>query len=228
MRQVAVGWLVRYEIWSTSDTPQLLVDLRIPLETEEVLLQMRHSLWRDRNLDSTEYTTAGAREWKIQFPMVISLSGHIFVVLRTVYLLKLAQNCEYLTATSCKLPVDELGSISPNWSVSNPEQPWSDNPVYRDDLYLFYLSISANGRLIFFMDQDLLSGVHIVVFGVHLATRIKVSVLGYHSTYIPTVTGRFGQSCKVAFHPSKSLVFFSVGRAIYLYAFAGMLLFCTR
>ncbi|KAF2739919.1 hypothetical protein EJ04DRAFT_572652 [Polyplosphaeria fusca] len=76
---LCTGWVARYELWAVTGEPTCTVDGSIPLDANEIHLQLQRSLWQDD-------PTWAAGQWRLQFPMAISPNVRIISIIRTVYL----------------------------------------------------------------------------------------------------------------------------------------------
>lgn len=104
-------WSARYEVWSiTGSTPHSMADIYIPLDAEEIYLQMKRSLWQnDPSWDSGSL--------KLQFPLAISQNVRVMAVLRTVFLFTPA-NGNVAKLEAMTLPLDFNKSLAARWPAS--------------------------------------------------------------------------------------------------------------
>ncbi|OCL03838.1 hypothetical protein AOQ84DRAFT_137126 [Glonium stellatum] len=229
LRNLSLGWVARYEIWSLAAEPARIVDHRFSLDSKEVWLQMGHSM-----CNSVE--PGEARGWGIQFPMAISASVRMFTVLRTLYCLKPATSKPGLILDSSILAMEVDGSIPTHWSPDhNPfvragdsfESSYLelDERFERGDLYLYWISFHPDDRFILFVGQDLHAPSTAAVF--HIQSSKKLAAPCFNCSKLnaegslrrhPEWSRDFNQ-VKVIYHPTNPLLGFSFAGLLYLWPF---------
>lgn len=99
--QASSGWVARYEVWDTQPKNAVkLNDIRFRLNDEDVFEHMKSSL-KFRKTGQTK--TLIQKNWSLPFPMVISPSLDMLVILRTVCFLQLGTP---LTERDAEAPED--------------------------------------------------------------------------------------------------------------------------
>lgn len=214
------GWLARYEIWSVTEDPIKVLDLRINLDPMEVRLQIQQSLWSTGDYEAS---------MKLQFPLSICPEVHSFSVLRTVCsLIKSSKN--ELSLRFVTVPMDFNDDLAANWKIQHKSKgngavigqrdqklinwPPSDH-LYE---YLYWLSFSADSRYLFFIDNEFAKPSTMAVFQLNRSGDLKVGLAG--SKILPA--GGFDEKrsgVTASFHPTKLLVTFTLANTAYLWGF---------
>ncbi|KAF2472857.1 uncharacterized protein BDR25DRAFT_258324 [Lindgomyces ingoldianus] len=124
---VCDNWVAVYEVWSV-DSKKRLATLHIPLETQEIWMQMRQSL---HEFDQGKWTTA--------FPTAISYDLRSIVILRTLFVL------DYSNARST--PIVKKAAFDPR-----------DHAIHgvaflHRARYVYSIGFSPDGRFLSFRDS---------------------------------------------------------------------------
>lgn len=135
------GWIFTYEIWNVESKKRLAL-IQVPLDMEEVWLQMRQSL---HEFDRGEFRTA--------FPTAISHDLRSLVVLRTVYVFELENYSSAPRMKQALIPMtqsadhkfkwtDDLAAFDPNHhTIRNQPLPF----IHRDR-YVYAFKFHRNSR----------------------------------------------------------------------------------
>jgi len=215
LQNVCSGWIARYEVWSVQSqaAADRRADIRIPLDTAEIMLQMRQSFRQ-------EYMNG----WKTSFPMVISDDTKSFIILRTLFVLTPANETEPASCKSVVIPMDFSESLDSKWTdqlrVFNPsERGIQDLPptlrLLHHDWYTYSMIFSPNRQYLFFSDDRRSFVSCLAVFKITVEDDLKVSLMG---------SGRFateqhGGLSKVIFHPTYDFIIFRNGTEVGLWHF---------
>lgn len=199
-------WLAQYEIWTTHDSGKRLVELEIPLDPEEMRLQMLQSLWQDTT------TRDASSPWKMQFPIAISPTLHQFTILRTVYSLSRGENKTSIKVKSSVIPLGFNQDVKSSWTVLSY---CTKDASYRGKgaSYSYWFRFSGDGRWIFFIDHCNV-GVYSLYQAKILCPRIKSFIGG-----IKYKANEPMWAVDVAFHPVLPLLAYRVAKCVYLWAF---------
>ncbi|KAJ8115345.1 hypothetical protein OPT61_g2995 [Boeremia exigua] len=111
------GWVARYELWTVADDPSCIADGCIPLDADEVHLQIQRSIWQFDPSYSHGY-------WKIQFPTAISPDTSVICIIRTVYAFTVTKSNEAKMHTTL-LPLHLYPALRNIW----PPPPGLQGPA---------------------------------------------------------------------------------------------------
>jgi hypothetical protein len=203
LRGYCSDWTSKYEVWPVENETACVADISIPLDIDEVWLQMRQNL-------ILQHT------WKVHFPIEIGSSAQVFSVLRKVYYLELLENNKKLKVKSASLSIDFNKSVQRMWSTD----PRKAHTIWGYDvkncsprtIYLYWLCFSPDGQFVFFLDQHNKQS-NAAVF------EVMKQVNGFKLELV-SVTSRISSNRflnfhlnprrpKLFFHPSERLVAFS-------------------
>lgn len=145
--QDCTDWKIHYEIWRHGRLSVRVIDIRLPLNPNEIWIQLRQSL---RSL-------WGAR--MISFPVVISDSLLCFVVLRTVFKVQAGECGNDHAMKSALIPMEFSEDIKRFWSPADRENGW---------FYTYSFRISPGDLRIFFSDSAT-NTVHGEIYSSHIA-----------------------------------------------------------
>ncbi|EHK17642.1 uncharacterized protein TRIVIDRAFT_210425 [Trichoderma virens Gv29-8] len=133
------GWKATYEIYRIGDNSTRLCLVGIPLEEEEVSMQLRQSL------------RGFMRNWKLNFPLAISPSLSVITILRSVYTAKveLSRTTNQLTVQVSTPAILDTSHIDPDGAY------WSERRAHFELPYLYNIKIGCNDGFLIFQDEDL-------------------------------------------------------------------------
>jgi hypothetical protein len=228
LRDLSIGWIARYEIWSLASEIRCTIDHRFSLDSSEVWLQMKQTMCQRE----TEFDEPGG--WGMQFPMAISKNARMFTALRTLYSLNPAISKPGLILETSILDLDFHGVKSPYWLHHDDRIP-SDDAVFssteleagerfqRRDLYLYWFFFHPNSSSLLFVCQDLQKKSMAAVFDLKAIPKVQnfnhgeLNITG-HLLRHPSWCRNFNQ-VKVIYHPQYPLLGFSFAGRLYLWAF---------
>jgi hypothetical protein len=159
--QNCTDWTVHYEIWRHGTLSVRIIDIRLPLDPDEIWIQVRQSL---RSL-------WGAM--KISLPVVISDSLVCFIVLRSVFKVHAGERGKDHAMKSALIPMDFSEDVKHFWSLADRENSW---------FYTYSFRISPDDLRIFFSDSALntvhgeIYSSHIAVFGMQFGEEFLVKL----------------------------------------------------
>ena len=205
LKEITLGWTARYEVWLNSDPPSRLIDLRIPLEQNEIRIQMQQSLQWDSTMSSSA--------WEIQFPTAISSDLKHFTVLRTFYSLP---SINEISNPELKPLLLDLNS---NESL---ESFWNDGLLPSSGAYLYWITLSPDGRYIFFIDSPYVETrpMSLLVYEIHeVGEPRQVLMNSFTTDYVRVPIRGLLQRVSAMFHPEKPLLAFRLLGDTFLWTF---------
>ncbi|KAK7962969.1 uncharacterized protein PG986_003794 [Apiospora aurea] len=159
MHQSCSGWTARYQLWDTSsEFPQLAQEYSIPLDANDVRLQVQHFLRRSPKFTPNLEVLQGAEypkdELQLAFPMLISRHDiNTFVILRTLYkLVRVGGSPGDVQFDSFVIPLDFDAKLASIWSPRHSKSGYrlASDIVYEygfefesEDKYLLYRDTTA-------------------------------------------------------------------------------------
>jgi hypothetical protein len=204
-------WIARYELWSTEHANKLLLEITIPMDTSEVVLQMKQSFRHESDAS-----------WKTSFPLSISSDGLYLCILRTLYRLQLPSSRTVSTWKSIVLPLDTVPSTQDKWDGRlrqfDPENihikplPVSLRLLHRD-WYTYCTIFSPDGRFLLFADHQVPFKRNLIMFGNINDIDAGLKAISSTLLYRPRSELRF-----VEFHPTLQIVVFLCGE-LYIWKF---------
>ena len=199
------GWCARYEIWSIKCTPKRLCDIQIPLDKDEVYIQLRQSASKRFNC-----------KWKLQFPIAIASDARSFVLLRTIYTSQSTLGEHQIKLISARLPVSYDQSVQYRWSLEYA----ITSALGTFDFYFYNLKFSDDGRYLFMIDQFGLLN-NIAVFELAATVGLSVTLIRYLRTESFTCMEQlWNHKCQFAFHPFASIIAISVTGKCFIWNFS--------
>lgn len=205
IKNFSSGWCARYEIWSIKSTPLRLCNIQIPLDKDEVCLQLRQSASKRFNCT-----------WKVQFPIAIASDARSFVLLRTIYTSQSTPSKHSMNLLSARFPVSYDQGVQYRWS---PEYAMT-NTLGTFDFYFYSVIISNDGRYLFMIDQF---GVlnNLAVFELAATRALSVTLVSHLRTESFTrMEDLWSHKCKFAFHPFGSIIAISIPGNCFLWNFS--------
>lgn len=200
-KDVCQNWLVRYEMWNVS-TKASLGEIRIPLDEDEVWLQMRQSLYEQSR-----------GEWKTAFPVAIGPDGRSAVILRTLYAFRKEHQTSPLAWRKCVIPVDFDDNVTRHWdgtrTLFDPNDPRiCGRPLQHihRDRYTYEFVFSPNGRYLAF--TNVLRAV-VPIYQQHVAIYeiSRTDTLTVDRVALKTMALNFRRDrAKTCFHPVRDLM----------------------
>lgn len=201
----------------------------IPLDPEEVKLQILQNLWQDED-----------QVWYIQFPIFISPDGHHFTILRTIYTIqpKVVQNY-----TSTLLPFELNDTNAEHWLSPRERIEKGDTSlkyIRVDDhyerqkslgCYLYWIFFDEKSRYVCFVDQSRCVPNNLYMMELrpqtseNSLTRPALQVVARIQKFLKALDTSFeGYSVDkrrfhVAFHPSLPLLAIAASTKLYLWEF---------
>lgn len=232
LRELAKGWIARYELWSIAAEPTRVLDHRFSMGHDEVWLQMKQSLCKQTDSDSQ--TDSG---WGMQFPMAISPNVRMFIVLRTFYCLKPIASQSGLILEASTITMGAQDNLSANWS-SRKSGFTTDSADQVDiahldaayrfqqrDIYLYWMSFHPDGCTLLFVDQDLNGPGTAAILTIEshsglVTPLLKPFPINSHGSLLlhPEWSRGFNQ-VKVIYNPVLPLLGFSFAGMLYLWAY---------
>ena len=232
LRELAKGWIARYELWSVAAEPTRVLDHRFSMDHEEVWLQMKQSLCKQTDSDSE--TGSG---WGMQFPIAISPNVRMFIVLRTFYCLKPMASQSGLILEASTLNMEAQDNLSSNWS-SQKSGFTTDSADQVDiahldasyrfqqgDIYLYWMSFHPDGCSLLFVDQDLNGPSSAAILTIESHSGLVTSLLrpfpinSHGSLLLHPEWSRGFNQVKVIYNPVLPLLGFSFAGMLYLWAY---------
>ena len=231
LRAYSSGWTARYEIYTIQDSKRL-IDLNIPLDTNEVWYQILHSLWRRFG------------RWVIQFPVCISPSGRSITVLRILYSLDINISESTIGYKSQLLSIEkneaigliwrktrgEHGSLAPPSTYENPQ----DISTRLDrgschGLYTYWVFYSPDEHFLCFIDQTCSNTNSLVLFTLHLGQKSMSNLTAQEQVWLRQHDPMDSQCLRaiwddrkefeLCFHATYPLLAFSAAGSILLWNF---------
>ncbi len=190
LQKLSRRWVARYEVWSLTGQSQIVVDHRISLDTDEVLLQIVHSMCYQDDIEN-----AGGRNWGMQFPLAISADVRIFTVLRSLYCIKpaLKQRGLIMESSTLSMTMND-GRTSPHWSLDKLEKlvELKDPKAYMateelalderfkgNSVYLYWLNFDPSSQYLLFVSQDLQEKSAAATFEIKLEPTLTTTALNH-------------------------------------------------
>lgn len=205
MKNFSSGWCARYEIWSIKSTPSRLCDIQIPLNKDEVCLQLRQSASKRFNC-----------QWKVQFPITIASDARSFVLLRTIYTSQSTLGQHSINLLSARFPVSYDQSVQYRWSLEYA----STNTLGIFDFYFYNLIFSDDGRYLLMIDQFGILN-NLAVFELAATEALSVKLVSHLRTESFTrMEDLRSHKCKFAFHPFASIIAISTHPNCFLWNFS--------
>lgn len=217
------GWSARYQVYSLMDSQEPVYDTRYHLDSTKVWTQIRQSLWKDGK-------GTAADTCRLQFPIRISTSLQRFSILGDIYTTQHHSEGK-ATCHISALALDFNGFVEDAWDSglleeechveSSSSKPMSlDSWTHRNcRLYLYWIWLSMDGRFAFFIDKAPSGPSNMAIFDLGKTDPVTTPLLLNHLTY-SLYGGLKDVYCDAAsFHPSHSLVAFTIVGIVYLWAY---------
>lgn len=218
------------------DQSQFVVDHRIGLDANEVLLQIVQSMCYQEDTEN-----GGGRNWGMQFPLAISADVRMFTVLRSLYCVKPAMKQKGLIMESSTLNMAMSdGKTSPHWSLDKLEKlaklkgPKAyvatqelelDERFKGESVYLYWLNFDPSSQYLLFVSQDLQQKSAAATFKIMHEPTLTTTALNHAElraagglTLKPEWSRDFNM-VKVAYHKDFPLLGFSFAGMLYLWPF---------
>lgn len=170
--QECAGWIARYQIWNVmADDPQLKEEYVIPLDNNEVWLQVQHFLMRSHSREQRA-PSKSANRLVLHFPTAIKrIDLSTFVILRTVYTVvrehQQSQNPLISQHTSYVLPLDFNDTLKSIW-LRGADLKATVKPSTK---YTYGVEFSDCGEYVLYQD---IMGMTLVPKGINVATTFAV------------------------------------------------------
>ena len=222
------GWIAHFAVWTTEQPPQKIAVTDIDLDASEVELQMHQTMWLKVKPNDTwlkDERKAGTGDWRMQFPMSISIECHKISILRTVYSMRLQRFTSTAHVGALQLPVSEDAYL---WSVQDLRD--KHEAIHDDafallarcrrlDLCLYWIRISPQGDFLIRMEQELYKP-HVATIFELFKTRTGRDVAKEIIRYQPEHyegPEQLERRFLVAFHPAKQAIVYSIARQVYFW-----------
>ena len=237
---ICAGWIAKFEIRTTDQTPTLITDLQILLNENEIRLHVCQSLSR---YIIPSFQSPADTEWKLQFPLEIRKGPRIVIILRTaVFLDESATKPHTLKPkyTVTTVPTLPFGPTGERWteracdvqSCSIKQMTGGCQSAYHG-LYEYFFLLSPDNRFLIFADKDhnrqILnvdeeSKPFISTFGfagIVAVYQLRPGPRGTRIVFIDSLPVMMSnlRSQNVAFHPKVPLVSFVSCHKVYMWAF---------
>jgi hypothetical protein len=182
------GWTTHYELWKHADgrSSVRVVDMKIPLEGDEVWTQLRQSF---------------CMRWEhlqVSFPLVIEDGLLCFIVLRTLFNIEPGTtSTDNASMQAAVIPMTFDQTIEPFWDLTHRENTWR---------YTYEFKFSQNNDRLFFSDT-VANTKHGEVYSSHIAI-FKVSY-GFSIQIAPIncgTTDTLDLLTHIVFHPREFVV----------------------
>lgn len=219
-----------------ADQSQFVVDHRIGLDANEILLQIVQSMCYQEDIEN-----GGGRNWGMQFPLTISADVRMFTVLRSLYCMKPAmkQKGLIMEASILSMAMSD-GGTSPHWSLDKLEklvklkgpkayvatqELASDERFKVNSVYLYWLNFDPSGQYLLFISQDLQQKSAAATFKIKHEPTLTTTALNHKElrgaaglVLKPEWSRRFNM-VKFAYHKDFPLLGFSFAGMLYLWPF---------
>lgn len=208
------GWAARVEIWSSDMSSGRAADMEIPLDRDEIWLQVLQSL--------VTQTSSESAQWKLHFPLSIHPTGLCFTILRTTYRLPSAiqnPNPTTVLVQSILCPLDYGDASWRTDSMRNCDLNFNESSRWRPP-FLYFTSFSPNGRYISVTRNTDAHQLEITTMKITLAGVHQFEVQPIRSTKMYIKLGSdWADSFKLTFHPNGRALAFICGQRAYLWEF---------
>jgi hypothetical protein len=179
------GWVAKYEVWQHSAESVRIAHISIPLNAEEIWMQLLQSFrveWGER---------------KLSFPLAIGESLFCFMILRTIFKLRPDVKGMTVSCQSALVPMNFAEGIAVFWSAG-----------YRGGscAYTYSFKFGCDDRRLFFSDSASSIGLgeihssHIAVFELDFSDPLRVTLAGSGAV------NDLDLLQKVLFHPKRQLI----------------------
>jgi hypothetical protein len=227
------------------DQSQLVVDHRIGLDANEVLLQIVQSMCYQDDIENGR-----GRNWGMQFPLAISADMRMFTVLRSLYCMKPAMKQKGLIMESSTLSMAMTdGKMSPHWSLDKleklvklkgpktyvaTEELALDERFKGNSVYLYWLNFDPSSRYLLFVSQDLQQKSAAATFEIKHEPTLTTTALnhaglkGAAALAAKPEWSRDFNMVKFAYHKDFPLLGFSFAGMLYLWPFKNGMLSMLR
>ena len=212
--QLCDGWVAKYEVWTLNQEIRRLVDVTLPLKSEEVNLLLRQSFRGD------------GEGWKSSFPLAISDDLRSVTILRTLYVFNLATASSPTKLQSAVIKLDFVESLRQKWREDTQAFDMERKDIQALPLTLKYLhttwyhytfTFGPRGDFLAFSDYQRgnLFGLqqHFAIYQICREDTLSVKLVKWTDSVFSTPILR------VAFHPTYDIVVFERGGTINLWYF---------
>ena len=214
-------WVARYEVFSVAQPLQIITSITVPLDSDEIWLNMNQSLWYGHlrpNGSLFQQAKVFKRDGseplcRIQFPIAISPHISTFMVLRDVFTIDPGQSELRKSYSTKRITFHFDSKFESQWNtmyylgrMQNRLEVahWNyvgDGIFPFAPVYLYFFTFSSDGSYLFFRDEEIDRHANLIILELHPTEPSLWSVAGRTTKHLPhgaKVSSAFQYSLPVA------------------------------
>ncbi|KAF2174878.1 hypothetical protein K469DRAFT_685203 [Zopfia rhizophila CBS 207.26] len=227
LKHACSQWIAHYEVFAAHGSQRLVTKITIPLDEDEIWMNMQQSLWFGPSQTiSMTATYAFGSFCQMQFPTAISPTLNAFTILRTVYTIPQGQSVLDKRYSLSQITFGFNNEIKRQWNLNYHTARlsrrlatplWQCNPddiLSRACLYVYFFTFSPDGKYLFFWDEDAAAPSNLILFHLQDSDLGSWSMVRARRKTLPR-----SREISAAFHHKHQLVTICLVDRIYLWPF---------